>query len=254
MGGLVFSPMPQLSVNINKIATLRNSRAGSVPSVIDAARVCVEAGAPGITVHPRADERHITRQDVLELAEFLGPHRDGVELNLEGDLRPDFLSLLHAVRPHQATLVPVLPGEITSQGGWPADTPREALVEAIGELRGLGMRVSVFVDPLEAAIDWAASIGADRIELYTEPFAAAFASHPEAGAEQFAIYAAAAEYAHSLGLGINAGHDLDLANLELFARLPHLDEVSIGHALISDAVFRGLDTVVREYLARLQSP
>ena len=229
--------MPQLSVNINKIATLRNSRAGSVPSVIDAARVCVEAGAPGITVHPRADERHITRQDVLELAEFLGPHRDGVELNLEGDLRPDFLSLLHAVRPHQATLVPVLPGEITSQGGWPADTPREALAEAIAELRGLGMRVSVFVDPLEAAIDWAAGIGADRIELYTEPFAAAFA-----------------EYAHSLGLGINAGHDLDLANLELFARLPHLDEVSIGHALISDAVFRGLDTVVREYLARLQSP
>ena len=246
--------MPQLSVNINKIATLRNSRGGVVPSVVDAARVCVAAGAPGITVHPRLDERHITRQDVMDLAEFLRPQRDTVELNLEGDLRPDFLSMLREVRPHQATLVPVLPGEITSQGGWPADTPREILSEAIGELRGLGMRVSVFVDPVSEAIAWAAGIGADRIELYTEPFAAAFAADREAGIRQFALYAAAAEQAHALGMGINAGHDLDLANLEVFADLPHLDEVSIGHALISDAVFRGLDVVVRDYLAKLQTP
>ncbi len=246
--------MPQLSVNINKIATLRNSRGGVVPSVVDAARVCVATGAPGITVHPRLDERHITRQDVMDLAEFLRPQRDTVELNLEGDLRPDFLSMLREVRPHQATLVPVLPGEITSQGGWPADTPRELLSETIGELRGLGMRVSVFVDPVAEAIAWAAGIGADRVELYTEPFAAAFATDREAGIRQFALYAVAAEQAHALGMGINAGHDLDLANLEVFADLPHLDEVSIGHALISDAVFRGLDVVVRDYLAKLQTP
>jgi len=222
--------------------------------VVDAARVCVAAGAPGITVHPRLDERHITRQDVMDLAEFLRPQRDTVELNLEGDLRPDFLSMLREVRPHQATLVPVLPGEITSQGGWPADTPRELLSEAIAELRGLGMRVSVFVDPEPEAVAWAAGIGADRVELYTEPFAAAFAADREAGIRQFALYAAAAEQAHALGMGINAGHDLDLANLEVFADLPHLDEVSIGHALISDAVFRGLDVVVRDYLAKLQTP
>jgi pyridoxine 5-phosphate synthase len=244
--------MPQLSVNINKIATLRNSRGGQVPSVVGAARVCVEAGAPGITVHPRQDERHITRQDVLDLAAFLQPHRETVELNLEGDLRPDFLSLLREIRPHQATLVPVLPGEITSQGGWPADTPREELAGAIAELQSLGMRVSVFVDPIRAAIEWAAGIGADRVELYTEPFAAAFAADPAAGARQFRIYAEAAEQAHALGLGINAGHDLDLANLELFAGLPHLDEVSIGHALISEAVFQGLATVVQAYLKKLQ--
>jgi pyridoxine 5-phosphate synthase len=244
--------MPQLSVNINKIATLRNSRGGQVPSVVGAARVCVEAGAPGITVHPRQDERHITRQDVLDLAAFLQPHRETVELNLEGDLRPDFLSLLREIRPHQATLVPVLPGEITSQGGWPADTPREELAGAIAELQSLGMRVSVFVDPIREAIEWAAGIGADRVELYTEPFAAAFAADPAAGARQFRIYAEAAEQAHALGLGINAGHDLDLANLELFAGLPHLDEVSIGHALISEAVFQGLATVVQAYLKKLQ--
>lgn len=170
--------MPQLSVNINKIATLRNSRGGQVPSVVGAARVCVEAGAPGITVHPRQDERHITRQDALDLAAFLKPHRENVELNLEGDLRPDFLSLLREIRPHQATLVPVLPGEITSQGGWPVDTPREELAGAIAELQSLGMRVSVFVDPTRDAIEWAAGIGTDRVELYTEPFAAAFTPRP----------------------------------------------------------------------------
>ena len=244
--------MPQLSVNINKIATLRNSRGGQVPSVVGAARVCVEAGAPGITVHPRQDERHITRQDALDLAAFLQPHRETVELNLEGDLRPDFLSLLREIRPHQATLVPVLPGEITSQGGWPVDTPREELAGAIAELQSLGMRVSVFVDPTRDAIEWAAGIGTDRVELYTEPFAAAFAADRAAGARQFGIYSEAAEQAHALGLGINAGHDLDLANLELFAGLPHLDEVSIGHALISEAVFQGLATVVRAYLEKLQ--
>lgn len=225
-----------------------------MPNVVDAARVCVEAGAPGITVHPRADERHITRQDALDLAEFLRPYRASVELNLEGDLRPDFMSLLREIRPHQATLVPVLPGEITSQGGWPVDTPREILGGAIAELKDLGMRVSVFVDPTSEAIRWAAGIGADRVELYTEPFAAAFAADPAEGDRQFAIYAAAAEEAHALGLGINAGHDLDLANLELFGRLPHLDEVSIGHALISEAVFEGLATVVRAYLTKLQHP
>lgn len=240
--------MVRLSVNVNKVATLRNSRGGRVPSVIDAVQVCVQAGAPGITVHPRADERHITRQDVRDIAAALAPHRDAVEFNIEGDPRADFLELVLEVRPHQCTLVPVVPGELTSQAGWPADTSPERLLAVVKRLQLEGIRVSMFVDPSEAPIRWAKRIGADRIELYTEPYARDFAAGKQQGAAAFSSYAAASELAHGLGLGVNAGHDLDLANLPLFRTLPHLDEVSIGHALISRALWVGLDRAVRDYL------
>ena len=243
--------MVRLSVNVNKVATIRNSRGGRVPSVLDAVRTCIGAGAPGITVHPRADERHITRQDVVEIAQLLAPLRDRVEFNIEGDPRPDLIELVLKVRPHQCTLVPVVPGEITSQAGWPPDTSPERLVAVIKRLQLEGIRVSLFVDPAEAPIRWAKRIGANRIELYTEPFAREFAKGQREAAAAFSAYAAAAELAHSVGLGINAGHDLDLDNLPLFRTLPHLDEVSIGHALISHALFVGLDRAVKDYLAVL---
>jgi len=245
--------MIQLSVNVNKIATLRNSRGGHVPSVLDAVDVCVAAGAPGITVHPRADERHITRQDTLDIARHLAPIRKSVEFNIEGDPRPDFIELVLAAKPHQCTLVPVVPGEITSQAGWSADTSPERLTAIVKRLQLDGIRVSIFVDPMEAPIRWAKAIGADRVELYTEPFAKDFAKGGAIAQTSFDMYAAAATLAHSLGMGINAGHDLDLDNLVLFRQLPHLDEVSIGHAIVSRAVFKGLETVVREYLERLNS-
>jgi pyridoxine 5-phosphate synthase len=237
-----------LSVNVNKVATVRNSRGGAVPSVLEAAAVCVAAGAPGITVHPRADARHITATDVRELAVFIAECRGLAEYNIEGDPRPDLLALVHEVMPTQCTLVPVRPGEMTSQAGWSADTPRDVLAAAVRDLRAAGIRVSLFVDPADSAIRWAAEMGADRVELYTEPFARAFARGETSACESFATYARAAALAHSLGLGVNAGHDLDLRNLVMFRRLPHLDEVSIGHALISQAIFVGLAQSVREYL------
>jgi pyridoxine 5-phosphate synthase len=243
--------MISLSVNVNKVATVRNSRGGDVPSVIEAVRVCIDAGAPGITVHPRADARHITRADVYEIADVLRSEADGarrVEFNIEGDPREDLLQLVHDVRPDQCTLVPVRAGEINSEAGWPADTPREALARVVGDLKAAGVRVSLFVDPREAPIRWASKLGADRIELYTEPFARAFSAGPEEAKESFERYSAAATLAASLGMAVNAGHDLDLENLVLFRRLPHLAEVSIGHALISHALFVGLGTSVREYL------
>lgn len=243
--------MTKLSVNVNKIATVRNSRGGHMPSVIDAVRTCIDAGAPGITVHPRADARHITTADVHGIADELAPLRGRVEYNIEGDPRPGFLDLVLAVKPDQCTLVPVKPGEITSEAGWPADTPPAMLSGVIGSLQQAGIRVSLFVDPEPAAIDWAKSMGADRVELYTEPFARAFERGPDAAGASFAKDVAAAGLAHRLGVGVNAGHDLDLRNLTLFKTLPHLDEVSIGHALISRAMFVGLGRVVKEYLAAL---
>src|SRR5262245_48679947 len=223
--------MVRLSVNVNKVATLRNARGGRVPSVLEAVRACLRAGAPGITVHPRADERHVTRADVREIAAALAPLRDRVEFNIEGDPRPDLLALVHEVHPHQCTLVPVRPGEITSQAGWPPDTPMAALREQVRALRDDGVRVSLFVEPDAEAVRWAAAVGADRVELYTEPYARAFEEGPATAAASFARFAEAARVAHALGLGVNAGHDLDLENLVLFRTLPHLDEVSIGHAL-----------------------
>lgn len=238
----------RLSVNVNKVATIRNSRGGRVPSVLEAVRVCVDAGAPGITVHPRADERHITRQDVLDIAGLLAPLRSRVEFNIEGDPRPDLIDLVLKVKPHQCTLVPVVPGEITSQAGWAPDASPERLIAIIRRLQLEGIRVSLFVDPAEAPVRWAKRLGANRVELYTEPYARDFAAGPKQGAAAFSGYAAAAELAHGLGLGVNAGHDLDLDNLPLFKTLPHLDEVSIGHALVSHALFVGLDRAVRDYL------
>lgn len=244
--------MIRLSVNVNKVATLRNSRGGAHPSVLDAVQVVVAEGAPGVTVHPRADERHITPADVRGIAALLAPHRDRVEYNIEGDPRPGLLDLVHEVRPHQCTLVPVRPGEITSQAGWPPDAPRDELRRVVAGLRAAGIRVSLFVDPDPDAVAMAADLGADRVELYTEPFARAFLEGAAAAAASFATYARAAEAAHERGLGVNAGHDLDLDNLVLFRHLPHLDEVSIGHALMSHALFVGLAASVRDYLAAVR--
>lgn len=244
--------MIRLSVNLNKVATLRNSRGGREPRLLAAADVCLAAGVTGLTVHPRADERHITKADVYELAEHLAPLRPGVEFNIEGDPRPEFIELVHAVRPEQCTLVPVVPGEITSQAGWTRVPGAEQLPEVIAGMKALGIRVSLFVDPTSDAIALARQVGADRVELYTEPFARAYEQGAEAAVSSFEQYAVAATLAREAGLGVNAGHDLDLDNLVLFRELPYLDEVSIGHALMSRALFVGLDTVVREYLRVLE--
>ena len=239
----------RLSVNVNKVATLRNSRGGSVPSVSDAVRVAVDAGAPGITVHPRADERHIKPNDVREIAAYLRSRGGNVEYNIEGDPRPDLLALVAEVRPHQCTLVPVRPGEITSHAGWPADTPVDQLRRVVAALQRDGIRVSLFIEAELTAVKWAAAAGADRVELYTEPFARAFKESVHAAERSFTRYVEASRAAHALGLGVNAGHDLDLDNLAMFHGLPHLAEASIGHALISHALFVGLDRSVRDYLA-----
>jgi len=241
----------KLSVNVNKIATIRNSRGGRLPSVLAAVETCVRAGAQGITVHPRADARHITSADVRDIAGFLPGVGRRVEYNIEGDPRPDLVELVHSVTPDQCTLVPVQPGEITSQAGWSATTPLAVLGKLVRELRDARVRVSLFVDAHDAPIRWAADLGADRVELYTEPFARAFEYGGAEARRSFAAYVEAAELAHSLGLGVNAGHDLDLDNLVMFRTLPHLDEVSIGHALISRAVFEGLQESVRGFLAVL---
>jgi pyridoxine 5-phosphate synthase len=244
--------MTRLSVNVNKVATLRNSRGGHEPSVIEAVRVVVAEGAPGITVHPRADERHITAADVRDIAALLRPLRGQVEYNIEGDPRPDLVALVHEVAPDQCTLVPVRPGEVTSQAGWALDTPRQELAAVVREMQAAGIRVSLFVDPTPDAVALAADLGADRVELYTEPFARAHERGAAAGLASFRQYVVAAEAAHARGLGVNAGHDLDLKNLPLFGALPHLDEVSIGHALMSHALFVGLPAAVRDYLAAVR--
>ena len=245
--------MVRLSVNVNKVATLRNSRGGREPGMVAAVETCIAAGAPGITVHPRADERHILPADVRTIAALLDPLRDRVELNIEGDPRPDLLDMVEEVRPHQCTLVPVVPGEVTSQAGWRPDSA-DQLRPVVARLRARGIRVSLFVEADIAAVEWAAELAADRVELYTEPYARAFEQGPAAAGASFERYAAAATRAAELGLGVNAGHDLDLDNLPLFRTLPHLDEVSIGHALISRALFHGLGSVVGEYLRVLAEP
>ena len=243
--------MIRLSVNVNKVATLRNSRGGAIPRVTYAVKVCVSAGVSGITVHPRADKRHITPDDVRDVARVLGGHKPHIEFNIEGDPRPDLVALVDEVGPDQCTLVPVAPGEITSQAGWRPGPQTSGLQAIIASMKARGVRVSVFVDPEEEPIRWASSVGADRIELYTEPFARAFERSIAEARQSFAIYADAARLAHSLKLGVNAGHDLDLDNLTIFRQLPHLDEVSIGHAIVARAIFVGLDRVLGEYLAVL---
>ena len=243
--------MIRLSVNVNKVATLRNARGGQEPKLLDAVQACIAAGAPGITVHPRADRRHITPDDVRAISKALKRAPTRVEYNIEGDPRPDLLDLVEDVRPDQCTLVPVVPGEVTSQAGWQPGPETDRLPDTIRRLHAIGVRVSLFVEPSHDPIRWAASTGADRVELYTEPFARAFEDGPDVGRRSFAVYADAARLAHSLGLGVNAGHDLDLGNLTIFRDLPFLDEVSIGHAIMSRALFVGLSTVVGEYLQLL---
>ena len=243
--------MVRLSVNVNKVATLRNSRGGREPNLLDAVDVCIAAGAPGITVHPRADRRHISPGDVRAIARRLNDRHPSVEYNIEGDPRSELLDLVEEVRPTQCTLVPVVPGEVTSQAGWQPGAGSERVSDTVARLHAAGVRVSLFVDAAAAPIRWAASTGADRIELYTEPFARACEDGGEAGLRSLAAYADAARLAHSLGLGVNAGHDLDLGNLPIFRDLPFLDEVSIGHAIMSRALLLGLSTVVGEYLQLL---
>jgi pyridoxine 5-phosphate synthase len=237
--------MIRLSVNVNKAATLRNARGGSVPDVVRVARTCIEAGCHGITVHPRPDERHIRAADVDALAAMLT-----VEFNVEGYPSPRFLDLVGRVRPAQCTLVPDPPEVLTSNAGWRLDGDTAWLADVIARLHAGGMRVSLFVEPDPAAMAPARALGADRVELYTEPYARAF--HTPRRDAVFARYRAAAEAALAAGLGVNAGHDLDLDNLPYLARhLPGLLEVSIGHALLSDALFVGLRAAVRAYLDAL---
>jgi len=243
--------MIRLSVNVNKVATLRNARGGRLPSVLEAVEVCVAAGAPGITVHPRADQRHITPADVRDIASRLRQRHPGVEYNIEGDPRDDLVALVKEVRPDQCTLVPVTPGEITSQAGWRPGPQSERLPGVIEGLKAIGVRVSLFVDAESEAIRLAASVGADRGGLYTEPVARAVERGRTEADRAVARCAEAAQLAHEHRLGVNAGHDLDLENLALFRALPWLDEVSIGHAIISRALFVGLSAVVSEYLAVL---
>jgi len=239
--------MIRLSVNVNKAATLRNARGGAVPDVLRVARTCIEAGCHGITVHPRPDGRHIRTADVEALAAMLT-----VEFNVEGYPSPEFLALVGRVRPTQCTLVPDAPDVLTSNAGWRLMGDTAWLADVIARLRGDGMRVSLFMDPDPAQMERARALGADRVELYTEPYARAFPTGRRD--EVFARYRAAAAAAVAAGLGVNAGHDLDLENLPYLARhLPGLLEVSIGHALISDALFMGLAAAVRAYLGALGS-
>lgn len=245
--------MVTLSVNVNKVATLRNARGAQVPSLLDAVRCCLDAGVQSITVHPRLDQRHITPKDVHDIAGFLAKWPDPIEFNIEGDPRPDWIDLVHDITPTQATFVPVLPGEITSQAGWPPEQSAEVLGHEIDKLQRKGVRCSVFVNPSQEAVQWAKSCGADRVELFTEPYARGFSSDSRpADKELLASYLSAGQLATKLGLGINAGHDLDEHNLDLFCGLRgqgcNLLEVSIGHALISQALFEGLSQVVKRYL------
>ena len=237
--------MVRLSVNINKIATLRNSRGGNNPDVLQAAIHCKKYGAQGITVHPRPDERHIRYADVYEIPEHIH-----VEFNVEGYPSRRFLDLVKEVKPAQVTLVPDAHDAITSNAGWDTLKNEHFLKEIISELKTAGIRASVFVDPVLTFVEYAKEAGADRIELYTEPYATMFHQ-----SEQEAIkpYIASARLANQLGLGINAGHDLNLENLIYFREnITGLMEVSIGHALISDALYLGLEKTIRKYLDCLQ--
>lgn len=235
--------MTRLSVNINKVATLRNARGENVPDVVRFALDCERLGAQGITVHPRPDERHITSRDVELLAPAVS-----TEFNIEGFPDERFIRIAAMARPAQLTLVPDAPDQLTSCAGWDTIANYDFLSQVIARLKDTGARISVFVDPDPAMIEGAASCGADRVELYTKPYADNYDADPEAAVKP---YIAAAQKATELGLGVNAGHDLNLDNLRFFvSRLPRLDEVSIGHALISDALYLGIGQTIREYLDR----
>jgi pyridoxine 5-phosphate synthase len=237
--------MTKLSVNLNKVALLRNTRAIGIPSVTKAARICLDAGAHGLTLHPRPDERHARPADVYELAEIVRA-TPGIEFNVEGNPFPKFMEIVRKVKPTQCTLVPDSPGAFTSDHGWELAENGARLKPIIEELKGLGIRVSLFLDADCEQVERARETGADRIELYTEPYAAAFHDgNLEAVLEKFSI---AARRAQEVGLGVNAGHDLNLENLGRFCSIPNIAEVSIGHALIADALELGLFNAVRAYL------
>ncbi len=237
--------MTRLSVNINKFATLRNARGGNMPDVTKAALDCERFGAQGITVHPRPDQRHIRYSDVLAIRPLLS-----TEFNIEGNPIPEFRELVCRVKPDQVTLVPDAPDAITSNAGWDTIQNREFLSEISKEFKALGIRVSIFVDPDPAMVKGAAACGADRVELYTAAYAADFANDPQKAVEP---YLQAAITARECGLGLNAGHDLNLDNLAWFVKsIPWTDEVSIGHAIICDALYMGLPRTIGAYLTEIQ--
>lgn len=236
--------MTKLSVNINKVAVIRNSRGGNVPDVLQVAVDCERFGAEGITVHPRPDERHIRYADVHALKALVK-----TEFNIEGYPEQKFIELVKSVKPHQVTLVPDPPNALTSNAGWDTITNESFLRDVINEFKPLGIRVSVFVGTELKYIDNAMKVGADRIELYTEPYAELYPKNPSLAIGAFVV---AAQHAKQLGLGVNAGHDLSLKNLKyLIQNIPAIDEVSIGHALISDALYYGLENTIQMYRQQL---
>jgi len=236
--------MTRLSVNINKIATLRNARGGNIPNVQKAAVDCQHFGAQGITVHPRPDERHIRYADVRDIRPIIT-----TEFNIEGYPSESFIKLVLEVEPHQVTLVPDPPDAITSNSGWDTKKNKDFLIGVINRFKDAGIRTSIFINPDTELIKHASDTGTDRVELYTEPYADGFLSNP---GEAVAPFIAAAETAKQVGLGLNAGHDLNLDNLNYFIKsIPWVDEVSIGHALIADALYYGLENTIQMYLRKL---
>ncbi len=232
--------MTKLSVNINKVATIRNARGGNLPNVVQVAIDCQDFGAEGITVHPRPDERHIRYADVYDLKPKVI-----TEFNIEGNPTPEFMSLIKKIKPTQVTLVPDAPDAITSNAGWDTITHKDFLTDIVGEIQSLGVRASIFVDPAPEMISVVSQIGADRIELYTEPYVNMYKIDRE---KAIAPYIEAATLAKKIGLGVNAGHDLNLKNLNyLYVNIPWLKEVSIGHALICDALYMGLEKTIKAY-------
>lgn len=237
--------MTKLSVNINKVATLRNARGGNNPDVVRVALDCEKFGAQGITVHPRPDERHIRHQDVFDLRPKLS-----TEFNIEGYPSDDFCSLVLKAKPDQVTLVPDAPDQLTSNHGWDTIKHEAFLRDVVGRFKAAGIRVSIFIDAQPVLADYAKKVGADRVELYTEPYAANYAANRE---EAIAPFVQTAIHCREIGLGLNAGHDLSLQNLAYFhQQIPWVDEVSIGHALICDALYLGLRETISEYLACLK--
>ncbi|WP_320824385.1 pyridoxine 5'-phosphate synthase [Reinekea sp.] len=241
--------MTELSVNLNKIALLRNSRGHDAPNVVEFAKKFIALGVKGITIHPRPDERHITRQDAYDLGALIRPLA-GVELNIEGYPSEDFLQLIEDINPDQTTLVPDLPGQLTSDHGFDFHTQGEFLAPILSRLKHSGTRVAIFLDPDIAQVELAAQSQADRIELYTEAYAATFNRPNRHSVHQ--TYQAAAARAVALGLGVNAGHDLNLDNLPRFVTIPGIQEVSIGHALVVECLELGMAMVIRRYLAICQ--
>lgn len=236
--------MTKLSVNINKVATIRNARGGNVPDVCKVALDCESFGAEGITVHPRPDERHIRYRDVLDLKPILK-----TEFNIEGNPNPEFIKLVLSVKPHQVTLVPDAHDAITSNAGWNTVDSIDFLTEVTARFKEAGIRVSIFVDADPRMVEFAAKAGADRVELYTEPYATGYPGNRE---KAVAPFVEAALVAKQLGLGLNAGHDLSLENLRyLHTMIPWIDEVSIGHALIADALYFGLENTIKQYKEQL---